>query len=171
MSRFLYYIFGTIILILLVYVAYQQFTFYRQISSIQKELIESRKEFSEYKEKQNKIAIQIITEVNDVNSKKFGELYEKLDKINSISNDNRVIINKLHKTTKEAVSNYDSLADDTRKRYNEAISELFNESTELLGEIAKEADRSTEAAITYHELLVEYKRIVDESNADIKLIK
>ena len=76
MSRFLYYIFGTIILILLVYVAYQQFTFYRQISSIQKELIESRKEFSEYKEKQNKIAIQIITEVNDVNSKKFGEIYK-----------------------------------------------------------------------------------------------
>ena len=165
MSRFLYYIFGTIILILLVYVAYQQFTFYRQISSIQKELIESRKEFSEYKEKQNKIAIQIITEVNDVNSKKFGELYEKLDKINSISNDNRVIINKLHKTTTEAVTNYDSLTDDTRKRYNEAISELFNESTELLGEIAKEADRSTDAAITYHELLVEYKRIVDEANA------
>ena len=165
MSRFLYYIFGTIILILLVYVAYQQFTFYRQISSIQKELIESRKEFSEYKEKQNKIAIQIITEVNDVNSKKFGELYEKLDKINSISNDNRVIINKLHKTTTEAVTNYDSLTDDTRKRYNEAISELFNESTELLGEISKEADRSTDAAITYHELLVEYKRIVDEANS------
>ena len=171
MTRPLYYIFGTIILILLVYVAYQQFTFYRQISSIQKELIESRKEFSEYKEKQNKIAIQIITEVNDVNSKKFGELYEKIDKINSISNDNRVIINKLHKTTTEAVTNYDSLTDDTRKRYNEAISELFNESTELLGEIAKEADRSTEAAITYHELLVEQKRIVDEANADKKLIK
>lgn len=165
MTRPLYYIFGIIILILLGYIAYQQFTFYRQMSSIQAELIESRKEFSEYKEQQNKITVQIITEINEANTKKFGELYEKLDKINSISNDNRVIINKLHKTTKEAVSNYDSLADDTRKRYNEAISELFNESTELLGEISKEADRSTEAAITYHELLVEYKRIVDEANS------
>ena len=165
MSRPLYYIFGIIVLILLGYIAYQQFTFYRQISSIQKELIESRKEFSEYKDQQNKITVQIITEINEANTKKFGELYEKLDKINSISNDNRVIINKLHKTTKEAVTNYDSLTDDTRKRYNEAISELFNESTELLGEISKEADGSTAAAITYHELLVEYKRIVDEANS------
>ena len=128
MSRPLYYIFGIIILILLGYIAYQQFTFYRQISSIQAELIESRKEFSEYKDQQNQVTVQIITEINEANTKKFGELYAKLEKINSISNDNRVLISGLRKTTQEAVSNYDSLADDTRKRYNETLSELFNES-------------------------------------------
>lgn len=165
MSRPLYYIFGIIILILLGYIAYQQFTFYQQMSSIQAELIESRKEFSEYKDQQNQVTVQIITEINEANTKKFGELYAKLEKINSISNDNRILISGLRKTTQEAVTNYDSLADDTRKRYNETLSELFNESAELLREISKEADRSTEAAITYHELLIEYKRIVDEANS------
>lgn len=165
MSRFIYYIFGTIILILLVYIAYQQFTFYQRISSIQKELIESRKDFSEYKEKQNKVSVQIITEITESNNKKFGELYEKLKDIDDVNNANTVIINKLRETTTNATTNYDNLTDDTRKRYNEAISELFNESTELLREISKEADRSTAAAITYHELLVEQKRIVDEANS------
>ena len=165
MSRPLYYIFGIIVLILLGYVAYQQFTFYRQMSSIQAELIESRKEFSEYKDQQNKITVQIITEINEANTKKFGELYAKLEKINSISNDNRILISGLRKTTQEAVTNYDNLADDTRKRYNEALSELFTTSTGFLEEFSREADRSTEAAITYHELLIEYKRIVDEANS------
>ena len=165
MTKISYYIFGVLVLILISVIGYQQFSFNKQLSSIQKELIESRKEFSEYKDQQNKITIQIITEINEANNKKFGELYAKLEKINSISNDNRVLISGLRKTTQEAVTNYDSLADDTRKRYNETLSELFTTSTGLLEEFGRQADRSTEAAITYHELLVEYKRIVDEANS------
>lgn len=165
MTKISYYIFGVLVLILISVIGYQQFSFNKQLSSIQKELIESRKDFSEYKDKQNVNTIKIITEITESNNKKFGELYEKLENINDVNNANNDIINKLRKTTTQATTNYYNLTDDTKKRYNETLSELLVESTELLNEIAREADRSTEAAITYHELLVEYKRIVDEANS------
>lgn len=166
MTKISYYIFGVLVLILISVIGYQQFSFNKQLSSIQKELIESRKDFSEYKDKQNATTIKIITEITESNNKKFGELYEKLENINDVNNANTDIINKLRKTTTQTTTNYYNLTDDTKKRYNETLSELLVESTELLNEIAREADRSTEAALTYYDIIVEQNRIVNEANAE-----
>lgn len=153
-----------IMIILLSVIGYQQFTFNKSMKNIQSELIISQNNFNNYKLEQKDNQIKIITAITESNNKKVGELNEAINKINNSTNDNRIIINQLRETTTNAETNYDRLSEASRKRYITTINQLFNESAELLIESSNAADRSTEAAITYHNMLDDQYNIVNEIN-------
>ncbi len=153
-----------IMIILLSIIVYLQYAFHKDISDVNKKLSESEKSFSDYVHDQKELQLEMTVAITESNNKKFGELYEKLEDINNAASINATNISKLRETTSETISNYNSLSDGTKERYNKTISELFIESTELLREFAGAADRSTEAAITYHDIIVEQNRIVNEVN-------
>lgn len=153
-----------IMIALLSVIGYQQFTFNKTMKNIQTDLIKSQNDFNNYKLEQKDNQIKIITAITESNNKKLGELNESINKINNITNDNRVIVNKLRETTTTAETNYDHFDETARKRYITTINQLFNESAELLIESSNAADSSTEAAITYHNMITDQYNIVNEIN-------
>lgn len=157
-----------IILILLVAVGYQQFSFKNQLADIQKTLIANQSALYKYQLEQKDNQIKIISEINSYNNERFGELNEKLNEINNISNNNRKLINGLQQTTNSYETNYNNFTESTRLQYISTINKLFNESTELLTEIAGEADRSTEAAIAYKDILDKNYQIINDHNQETK---
>ena len=153
-----------IIIALLSIIGYLQFNFHRNITNINNKLVESQRQFTEYQLKQKEIQSNILIEITESNNKRNSELNEAINKINNITNSNRTIINQLRNETTEATTNYNNLSEASRKHYTETLNQLFNESAELLVEIAENADRSTDAAITYHNLLTDQYNIVQSSN-------
>ena len=80
----------------------------------------------------------------------------------------RQLADELRAETKAAEANYDSLSEASRKYYTQALSNVFNESAELLVEFSTAADRSTEAAVMYHGMLVDQYEIVNKYNQDLE---
>lgn len=157
-----------IIIALLGGIVYLQFNFHRDITNINNQLVESQKQFAEYQLKQKEMQVNIITEITEANNQRMSELNEAINKINTVTNNNRTIINELRAETKAAEANYDSLSEASRKYYTQALSNVFNESAELLVEFAEAADRSTEAAVMYHGMLVDQYEIVNKYNQDLE---
>ena len=157
-----------IIIALLCGIVYVQFNFHRDITNINNQLVESQKQFAEYQLKQKEMQVNIITEITEANNQRMSELNEAINKINTVTNNNRTIINELRAETKAAEANYDSLSEASRKYYTQALSNVFNESAELLVEFAEAADRSTEAAVMYHGMLVDQYEIVNKYNQDLE---
>lgn len=141
-----------------------QYKSQNRIVELNKSLADVQKQFTDYQLKQKEMQLNIINEINESNNKRMSELNESIAKINTITNNNRAIINELRSITSTAETNYDSFSEATRKHYTETLRKLFNESTEILVEIAERADRSTEAAIIYHTQLVDQYEIVKKHN-------
>jgi hypothetical protein len=78
--------------------------------------------------KQKEMQVNIITEITEANNQRMSELNEAINKINTVTNNNRTIINELRAETKAAEANYDSLSEAGRKYYTQALSNVFNES-------------------------------------------
>ncbi len=156
-----------IIIILLAVIGYLQYTFHKNIISVQSQLNESHKSFAEYQLKQKENQLLIITAINDANNKRVSELNDAINKINVITNNNRTAINELRQETATAETNYNNLSEATRKHYTETVNRLFNESAELLVEFSAAADKSTAAAITYHGMLNDQYEIVNKYNEEI----
>ena len=115
-----------IIIALLGGIVYLQFNFHRDITNINNQLVESQKQFAEYQLKQKEMQVNIITEITEANNQRMSELNEAINKINTVTNNNRTIINELR-----AEANYDSLSEASRKYYTQALSNVFNESAGL----------------------------------------
>ena len=125
-----------IIIALLGGIVYLQFNFHRDITNINNQLVESQKQFAEYQLKQKEMQVNIITEITEANNQRMSELNEAINKINTVTNNNRTIINELRAETKAAETkaaeaNYDSLSEASRKYYTQALSNVFNESAGL----------------------------------------
>ena len=164
--NFLRYISYIIMLILLSVIGYQQFSFNRQLTKIQADLLTQQKSIYEYKLSQQKSQIEVINSINEYNNKKFGELDAKINTINTNYDTNRKLIDGLRTTTNNYETNYNSFTEDTRFKYTKTVNELFRASSDLLIELARVADKNTEAAITYKNVLDENYIIVNKYNSE-----
>jgi hypothetical protein len=145
---------------------YREYVFYQNISNLQKNVITLQNDISQYKDIENKNKLEIITKISENNQALSDDLNEKISNIQTTTNSNRTIVTSLRDTTNQIMStNANSTNQTAKDNYTTTITELFNQCTGLLTEFASAADESTEAALTYHQMLEDQYNIVDKYNS------
>lgn len=145
-----------VILIFMGYIGYKEFNNNKKQSELKDEIIAMKTELHDYKRMQSELAISMVNELNAINIKHYGELNDKISKINATVATNNNIITQLRQDSERTNNDWDTYSDTTKAALNRQINDEFNRSAELLVRIAGENDRNHEAAVTYYNMLVDY---------------
>jgi len=138
------------------YIGYKEFNNNKKQSELKDEIIAMKTELHDYKRMQSELAISMVNELNAINIKHYGELNDKISKINATVATNNNIITQLRQDSERTNNDWDTYSDTTKAALNRQINDEFNRSAELLVRIAGENDRNHEAAVTYYNMLVDY---------------
>lgn len=145
-----------VILIFMGYIGYKEFSNNKKQSELKDEIIAMKTELHDYKRMQSELAISMVNELNAINIKHYGELNDKISKINATVATNNNIITQLRQDSERTNNDWNTYSDTTKAALNRQINDEFNRSAELLVRIAGENDRNHEAAVTYYNMLVDY---------------
>lgn len=166
MNKIFLYVITTIFTLMIGYIAYQQYNFYRQMSSIQLQLNQSQKALADYQEKNYKSQTLILSTIQQSNDKLSKDLENNINEVKNIDITNTDKLNRLHKTTNSIATNSDKYSKATTEAYLQTTTLLFNESTDLLREIARDADEANARALAYYTMLDNQYNIVQEYNIE-----
>lgn len=115
-------------------------------------------------EQQRNVAQQKLQEEH---LKQLQALRDELQDIRKQYDINRIQLDSLHKVVNNNKSSISTASHSSLVGYTSTLSDLFQECTSMVTDLAGKADEATASAVSYHSMLVSQKQIVDELNTDL----
>lgn len=148
-----------IILIFMGYIGYKEYNNYKNQSELKDQIISLKTELMDYKENQNQLTIQMVSDMNEINNKNYEDLNVKISKVNAVVATNNDLVAKLQTDTKRSEDDWNTYSDAKKTAYIKQINDEFRKLTEISVRIAEESDKNYDAAVTYYDILVDYHNI------------
>lgn len=131
--------------------------------------------FKDYKEislkaeiEASQLSLQAQRRLQEKHDTEIKRLENEKQNIQKLYSSNVSQLNSLHKILN---SNQDSLSSATLSGtldYTATLSDLLRECSTMVTDVSAKADEATATAVTYHQLLIENKKIVDSYNQSLQ---